>query len=173
MTERDDRVTGLATAGRALSPRARKWTLVVHIIASVALVGDTAAILVLAVVATGTSDPHFAHASYRFMRILIPMFGIPLTLIGLTTGLVLAFGTAAGGVRRFWVRAKILLVLAVIGIGALWLAPIAFPSSQDEGAVRAIVGSALDVVALLTAVWLGVFKPDRSGARRHASGSTR
>ncbi|MGZ4233209.1 MAG: hypothetical protein ACXVVQ_17505 [Solirubrobacteraceae bacterium] len=140
-----------------------------HIVTSVGLLGDTAAILVLGVVAARTSEPHLAHASYQFMRLLIPMFGIPLTLIALATGLLLAFGPGEGGLRRFWVSAKLLLVLAVIAIGALLLAPVAFPSDPDNGAARAIVGAALDVVALLMAAWLAVFKPDRSGAGRPAA----
>ena len=169
MTGRSDRITGPGRGGRALSPRARKWALLVHIVASVGLLGDTAAILVLATVAVGTGDPHLADASYRFMRLLIPMLGIPLTLIALITGLLLAFGTRTGGPRRFWVGAKLLLALVVMGIGALVLAPVAFPSGVQEGAAGAIVGSAVDVVALLTAVWLAVFKPSLRGAGRPAA----
>jgi hypothetical protein len=61
------------------------------------------------------------------------------------------------------VSAKLLLILVVTGIGALVLAPVAFPSGPDGGAPRAIVGSAVDVVALSTAVWLAVFKPNPTG----------
>ena len=169
MTERNDRIAGAGHRARALSPRARKWTLLVHIVASVGLLGDTAAILVLAIVAAGTGDPHLADASYRFMRLLIPLFGIPLTVIGLMTGLLLAFGTRAGGLRRFWVGAKLLLALVVMGIGALVLAPVAFPSGAQHGAAGAIAGSAVDVVALLTAVWLAVFKPSLRGRGRRTT----
>ncbi len=165
MTGRADRVAGAQAADSALSPRARQWILVAHIVASVGLLGDTAAILVLAVVAAGTGDPHLVHAGYQFMRLLVPVFGIPLTLIALITGLLLAFAT--GGLRRFWVRAKLLLVLVVMGIGALVLAPVAFPSGADQGAANAIAASAVDVVALLTSVWLAVFRPNPRGARRH------
>jgi len=108
------------------------------------------------------------------MRLLIPMFGIPLTFIGLASGLLLALRTGSGGLRRFWVRAKLLLALAVIGIGALLLAPVAFPSRQHHGAVRAIVGAALDVLAMLGAASLAVFRPHPSGARwRGAAERTR
>jgi hypothetical protein len=165
--------TGRMSAGRAamsgsLSARARKWTLVVHIVASVGLLGDTTAILVLGVVASGTSDPYLAHAAYQFMHLLIPMFGIPLTLIALGTGLLLALATRVGGLRPFWVRAKLLLVLVVIGIGALVLASVAFPSGQDHGAPSAIIGSSLDVAALLTATGLAVFKRDPKRLRAPA-----
>src|SRR5947209_3139331 len=102
MTERT--FAGRPATRGLLSPPARKWTLVVHIVASVGLLGDTSAILVLGVVAAGTSDPYLAHAAYRFMHLLIPIFGIPLTLIALGTGLLLAFATRAGGLRPFWVQ---------------------------------------------------------------------
>lgn len=173
MNGRSKRLARALLAQNAVSPTRRKWTLTVHIVASVGLLGDTAAILVLGTVAARTGDPHLAHASYRFMRLLIPMFGIPLTLIALTSGLMLATGSGPVGLRRFWVRAKLLLVLAVIGIGALLLAPVAFPSGQDGGAAGAVVGSALDVAALLSAVWLAVFKPNPSGGRAAASAETR
>lgn len=69
---------------------------------------------------------------------------------------------------RLWVRAKVALVLAVIGIGASVLAPVAFPSGEYTGAWRAILGSALDLAALLTAVSLAVFKPDSARVPRDA-----
>jgi hypothetical protein len=159
---------GRPAMGGSPSARARKWTLVVHIVASVGLLGDTTAILVLGVVAAGTSDRYLAHAAYEFMQLLIPMFGILLTLIALGTGLLLAFATGGGGLRPFWVRAKLLMALVVIGIGALVLASVAFPSGQDHGAPSAIVGSSLDVVALLTAAGLAVFKPDPKRRRLSA-----
>ena len=173
MTDHTSEPVGSHREPFAISPRGRKWTLVVHIVASVGLLGDTSAILLLAVVASTTSDTHLAAASFRFMRLLIPMFGIPLTLTALVTGLGLAFGTSWGGLRRFWVRAKLALVLVVLAIGALVLAPVAFPSGHSVVAVRVIVGAAVDVLALLTAVSFAVFKPAARWRRQRIRNRTR
>ena len=101
------RLAGSRAVHSGVPTRARKWTLVVHVVASVGLLGDTAVILVLGVVAATTTDSYREHASYEFMRLLIPMFGIPLILIALSTGLLLARARGPDGLRQFWVRAKL------------------------------------------------------------------
>jgi hypothetical protein len=152
-----------------MRPRERKWILVAHIAASVGLLGDTAAILVLGAVAGATGDAHLANAAYTFMRLLIPMFGIPLTFVALASGLVLALGTGTGGLGPFWVRAKLLFALGVVAVGAFLLAPVAFRSGPPHGAASAIVGASLDVAALLSAVSLAVFKPIKAVPRLRRS----
>jgi hypothetical protein len=73
MTGHMSQPAGSQTERYALSARRRKWTLVVRIVAPFGLLGDTSAILMLAVVAAATSDPRLATASFKFMRLLIRM----------------------------------------------------------------------------------------------------
>jgi hypothetical protein len=73
-------------------------------------------------------------------------------------------------VRYAWVAAKLALLIGVILVGALVLGPGTDAMRNGEGGAEArlIAGSAYDVVALLAATGLSVFKP-----RRRRRGSAR
>ena len=68
--------------------------------------------------------------------------------------------------RHGWVAAKLVLLLGVILVGALVLGPGTDAMRAGEGGAetRLIAGSAYDVLALLAATGLSVFKPRRQAA---------
>jgi len=162
--------SGVMSAARiTLRPAARRALLTVHIIAGVGLLGDVAAVLAVNLRAATTGDAALAAASYELLTMFTVLFGIPLSLVSLATGILLGRSSAWGVVRYAWVTAKLGLLLGVILVGALVLGPGTETMRTGGGGAEArlIAGSAYDVAALTLATGLSVFKPRRRrGARR-------
>ena len=157
-----------------LVPAVRRAVLTVHIIAGVGLLGDVAAVLAVNVRAATTGDAVLAAASYDLLAMFTVLFGIPLSLLSLATGIVLGLGSKWGVVRHAWVAAKLALLVGVILVGALVIGPGTEAMRTGDGGAEArlIAGAAYDVVALTLATGLSVFKPRRRRrVRRSAAGS--
>jgi hypothetical protein len=146
-----------------LRPAARRALLTVHIIAGVGLLGDVGAVLAVNIRAAATDDPALAAASYELLAMFTVMFGIPLSLISLATGILLGLATPWGVLRYAWVTAKLALLVGVMLVGSLILGPgtDAMRSGDGGAEARLIAGSAYDVAALTLATGLSVFKPRR------------
>lgn len=106
-----------------LGARIRKAIVVLHIVASVALLGEVWGLVVLNLTATVTDDTTLAYAAYRLMHRLIFAGGVPLSLTGLATGIVLALSSRWGLVRHYWVFLKLLILVGVILSGVLFFTP--------------------------------------------------
>jgi uncharacterized membrane protein len=147
----------------ALRPNVRRALLTVHIIAGVGLLGDVAAVLAINVRAATTADPALAAASYELLSMFTVLFGIPLSMLALLSGITLGLGSKWGVVRYGWVLAKLVLLLGVIAVGAFVLGPgtDAMRHGHDDAEARLIAGSVYDVIALAAATGLSVFKPRR------------
>ncbi|WP_131742939.1 DUF2269 domain-containing protein [Actinomadura roseirufa] len=154
-------------AGRRWRPRppVRKTLALVHIAASVALLGEVWGQLVLNLTATLTADGALAHAAYRLMWVLVVAGGIPLALTALASGIALGLGSPWGLARHYWVLAKLVLLIGVILFGALLFQPEAMADATRGGArpsgrgweqVAVVSGQ---FVMVLTATALSVFKP--------------
>lgn len=145
-----------------LSPFSKKLVLTIHIMVSVGLLGDSAGYLAVAIAVT--DDPLLARASYQMLQMFAFVFGIPLSFAALLTGLLLGLGTGWGVFRYPWVTTKLLLIVSVIAVGALVLKDgmSAMLTGQGGTEGRLISGAAYDVIALMAATTLGVFKPGRS-----------
>jgi Predicted integral membrane protein (DUF2269) len=152
--------TTLSAPRIRLSPQLRRAVLTVHIVASVGLLGDVAAVLAVNVRAATTDDPALAAASYELLQMFTVLFGIPLSMLSLATGLALGAGTKWGVLRHRWVAGKLLLILSVIVAGALVLGPQTEAMRSGGGSQAALIAaSAWDVLALMLATGLSVFKP--------------
>jgi Predicted integral membrane protein (DUF2269) len=153
-----------------LSPAVRRAVLTVHIIAGVGLLGDVAAVLAVNVRAATTGDAVLAAASYDLLAMFTVLFGIPLSLLSLATGILLGLGSKWGVLRHAWVATKLALLVGVILVGALVIGPgtEAMRSGDGGAEARLIAGATYDVVALTVATGLSVFKPRRRRARRSA-----
>jgi uncharacterized membrane protein len=147
-----------ATSKRRLSPRARRIALTAHIVASVGLLGDVAGFLAIAVRAATTPDPALEAASYELLAMFGMVFGIPLSLASIATGVTLGLGTKWGVLRYPWVTTKLVLNVSVLVVGALVLGP----SIDEDAGGRLIAGAAYDVAVLTLATTLSVFKPGRA-----------
>src|SRR4051794_30790883 len=161
-TERRQAARGQSPPARRLSQRWRHAVLSVHIAASVAILGDSAAFLAIALRARSLPAAD-AHASYEILGMLSLAFGIPLSFVALITGVVLGLGSRWGVFRHPWVVAKLVLLLSVMAVGGLVLGPAEAAALDGTGGTGGLVaGAAWDVLALLTAVGLSVFKPGRA-----------
>ena len=154
----------------ALAPKARRWLLVAHIATSVALLGEISGFLAVAIRAELSDDPAFTAAAYDLLAMFSLVFGIPLSFGALITGIVLGLGTKWGVLRHPWVTLKLAALVSVILVGALVLGPSVEAMRDGDGDAGALIvaGAAWDVVVLLAATALSVFKPGRArvGRRR-------
>jgi hypothetical protein len=106
---------------RRLTSTARKGTLIVHLISSVGWLALGMCLLTLGVTALTTSSADAVRASYRAMQILGDALILPLSLLSLASGLVLALGTPWGLFRYHWVSVKFWLTLAATAASNLAL----------------------------------------------------
>ena len=155
-----------------LRPWLRKTVLVVHIAGSVALLGEVWALVVLNTLAT-TGEIPLARGAYKLMSTLVFAGGIPLSMISLITGILLATTSHWGLLRHFWVMAKLTLLILVICVGmflfdpgGMAVAPLPSPTMQ-WGQVAAV---SAQVVMLVTATCLSVFKPGKRRSRAVPAG---
>ena len=123
--------------------------------------------LAINVRAATTGDADLAAASYDLLAMFTILFGLPLSLTALATGVLLGLASKWGVVRHGWVAIKLVLLLGVILVGALVLGPGTDAMRNGDGGAetRLIAGSAYDVIALLGATGLSVFKPRRRRRR--------
>lgn len=155
-------------------PPVRKTITVVHVVASVALLGEVWGLVLLNLTATLTEDATLAHAAYRLMSVLVFGGGIPLSLTALATGIALATGSPWGLARHYWVLAKLVLLIAVILAGMLLFTPEAMADATAGGAAPAgrrweqVAVVSCQLAMLLTATALSVFKPRGRVGRRRA-----
>ncbi|MEV0235190.1 hypothetical protein [Nonomuraea sp. NPDC050786] len=165
------RMTGESSIWRQVSAvrsRIRKTVMVIHIVASVALLGEVWGLVVLNTAAAMTKDTGLAHAAYRLMPGLVFAGGIPLSLTALATGVILGLTSHWGLFRHYWVTAKLVLLVAVICVGMFLFDPegmaalteggAAAPASRQWGQIAAL---GAQVAMLMTATALSVFKPRR------------
>ncbi|MEV4569784.1 hypothetical protein AB0K12_39000 [Nonomuraea sp. NPDC049419] len=144
----------------------RKTLLVVHIVASVALVGEVWGLVALNTAATLTDDLALAHVAYRLMPIMVFAGGIPLSLIALVSGIALGLGTHWGLIRYYWVAIKLGLLVAVVCVGMFLFDPEGM-AAATEGARQAVTSRqwaqvwvlGAQIVMLLISTALSVFKP--------------
>jgi hypothetical protein len=172
MTERRARTTILrmsttavaSSRTRRLAPRTRKLLLIVHIAASVALLGTCASIVLTSLTAALSDDDTLAHSAYELLgnsRFL----GIPFTFLSLITGVLLAVLGRWGLFRYRWTAIKLLALLGVLLLGAvpqnLVLDPLiesATPTVEGTRWLVPVIAGA-QIALLLLATSLSVIKP--------------
>lgn len=146
---------------KSISLTSLKTILTLHIIVSVGLLGDSAGYLAVAIYGANVSDPLTARACYEILQMLAFVFGIPLSFAALLTGLWLTSITKWKLLRYPWVTIKFLLIISVIVVGAAVLKKGMDAMLDGTGGAegRLIMGASYDVVALIIATILAVFKP--------------
>ncbi|QDY77796.1 DUF2269 domain-containing protein [Streptomyces qinzhouensis] len=117
---------------KPLSRPARRTLLVVHVSASASWLGLTLGLLALAVTAVTTDPPAgtadggpggIVEAAVRSMKVFTDWLVLPLALVTLGSGLLLALGTPWGLARHRWVLIKFWLTLITLTATALALRP--------------------------------------------------
>ena len=149
---------------RFLPQRVRLAVLTAHIMISVGLLGDSAGFLAVAIRAARTQDPAAAIEQVKVLNMFSIVFGIPLSIGAIVTGVILGLGTKWGIFRYPWVTFKLLLILSVMLVGGLFIGPAQALILERGGHAfdQLIAAAAYDVIALAIATGLSVFKP---GAR--------
>ena len=89
------------------------------------------------------------------------VFGIPLSLVALASGILLGVGGKWGVLRYVWVAAKLVLLLSVILVGAFVIGPATAAMRAGDGGRETVLiaAAAYDVIVLALATGLSVFKP--------------
>jgi len=147
----------------------RKPLVLIHVIASVGLLGATSSSLLLAVVAA--TDRDIANSAYELISLQSLVFGIPLSFIALATGLALGAATKWGVLRYRWTAIKLVLLIGVIFNGALMIGPTTAQRIDGDGSAwQLVLALGLSAGLLATSVWLSVYKP---GGRLRTASSTR
>jgi hypothetical protein len=167
-----------ARPGRRRFPlRVRHAVLTAHIVFSVALLGDSAGFLAVAIRTSTLDDPALVHDSLKTLNMFSLVFGIPLSFAALLTGIALGIGTRWGVFRYPWVVIKLSLIVVVLLVGAFIISPASAQMLDGDGDTtgRLITGAVIDVVALTAATALAVFKPGRAFRRSamRSSGANR
>jgi uncharacterized membrane protein SirB2 len=153
---------------KLMSQSVRRTVLTAHIVVSVGLLGDSAGFLAVAIQAATTSDPAVAEGSRQTLETFSVVFGIPLSVLSILTGVTLGLGTKWGVFRYPWVTIKLALVVSVMLVGALVIGQ---NTGRDDRDGLLIAAAAYDVVALCTATGLSVFKPGGRRGRRTPAGA--
>jgi hypothetical protein len=143
------------TARRTLRPRPRKVLLSVHVMASVALLGISAAQLALAIAAV-TGDAEAASTVYRLMLAVVHAVTIPLAVLTLASSIALGRLTKWGLFEYWWVIAKSVLFVGAVVAAVTLLRP---ALSGGAGSPVPLIVLPLQVVAFGAATVLSVFKP--------------
>ncbi|MGH4023146.1 MAG: hypothetical protein ACRDRV_01020 [Pseudonocardiaceae bacterium] len=152
-----------------LAPHTRKTVVVLHVIASVALLGQVWVNMVLALFAMVTPDAGAARSAYSYLQLFVFTSAIPFTMLSLLTGVVLGVGSKWGVLRYRWVSAKLVLLMLTVLIGMAVQGPlleqlVVAPSPGVRWAHAAAAG--VQFVLLVVATWLSVFKPGGRFRRR-------
>jgi hypothetical protein len=152
---------------KAMPRRLHRTVLTAHIVVSVGLLGDSMGFLAVAIRAATTPDPAVAEVSRETLEMFGLVFGIPLSVLSIATGVTLGLGTKWGVLRYPWVTLKLALIASVMVVGALVIGP---STGRDDRDALLVAGGVYQVLALSTATSLSVFKP---GGRRARSASRR
>ncbi|MFE0434376.1 DUF2269 family protein [Streptomyces nigra] len=112
-----------STTVTRLGRRVRRGLLAVHVLASAGWLGLTLGLLALGTTAATTGAPAAVEASVRGMKLFADWLLLPLAVLTLVSGLVLALGTHWGLARHRWVFTKFWLTLGTTAATALVLRP--------------------------------------------------
>lgn len=159
-------ITATSKPARRLSPQVRKWLVAAHVLVAVGWFGIVAAKLVLEIVAATTGTPDVVRAGYLFTAALDRAAFPPAALATLITGIILSVGTLWGLFRYWWIVAKLVLTVAVIVTGVVFVgawteAALADPSTTTTGSASAwLIGAAITHLLMLgAATVISVLKP--------------
>ncbi|MFE0181004.1 DUF2269 domain-containing protein [Streptomyces olivaceus] len=160
---------------KKLSRPARRGLLVVHVVASASWLGLTLGLLALGATAATTASPTAVEAGVRSMKLFADWLLLPLALLTLTSGVVLALGTHWGLARHRWVFTKfwvtsattVATVLALRpGVNSAVAAVAAGEALPDAGDVLAGPVVSLSAYVFMTVVsLLKPWGPTRRGRR--------
>jgi hypothetical protein len=152
-----------------MSPGVRKLVLATHLTVSVGWLGAVGAYLALDLTAATSQDADLVRAVWIAMGLIVSSVIVPLSLVSLLTGLVMALGTKWGLVRHWWVLISFVLtviatlvLLSEAGVVSATAAIAADPVRSDDVVLAlppTLLHSAGGMLVLLVVQVLNVCKP--------------
>ncbi|MFJ6853952.1 DUF2269 domain-containing protein [Streptomyces sp. NPDC091271] len=145
---------------KPLKRSVRRSVLVAHVAVSVGWLGLTVGLLALGLTAFLTHDPTMAQAATRAMKVFGDWLVVPVALLSLLSGLLLALGTQWGLARHRWVWTKFWLTLITAGLSIFSLRP-----GIDEAAARGatdidlVIAPSVATATYLFVTAISVLKP--------------
>ena len=155
----------------SMGPRLRKLALTVHLTFSVGWIGAVMAYLALVIAAMGARDENRLRAAWIAMEVTGWFAIVPLALLSLLTGLVMALGTRWGLFRHYWVVTSVLLTILANGVLLGHMPAVsrvaALAAGTRSGEVAALRGglrsellhAGVGLMVLLVVQVLNVYKP--------------
>ncbi|MFC9478120.1 DUF2269 domain-containing protein [Streptomyces griseus] len=154
----------------------RRGVLVAHVAVSVSWLGLTVGLLTLGLTAFLTGDPATASAATRAMKVFGDWLVVPVALLSLVSGLVLALGTPWGLARHRWVWIKFWLTLITTGLSIFSLRPGIDAAVADEVVdINLVIAPSVATATYLFITAISVLKPwglTRRGSRLRISASS-
>ncbi|NEB36813.1 DUF2269 domain-containing protein [Streptomyces sp. SID14515] len=154
----------------------RRGVLVAHVAVSVSWLGLTVGLLTLGLTAFLTADPATASAATRAMKVFGDWLVVPVALLSLVSGLVLALGTPWGLARHRWVWTKFWLTLITTGLSIFSLRPGIDAAVADEVVdINLVIAPSVATATYLFITAISVLKPwglTRRGRRLRISASS-
>jgi hypothetical protein len=163
-----------------VTARRRSIGVTIHVVAALALLGVSSVLMVAGLRAATRDDAREAHSIYELLRLLTFSLDLPLAFITLLSGALLALTSIWGMFRYWWVIAKLAIYGATLIIGVVLIGPsldtlidVTETGSPRESGARStlIVAAGVQVVILIGAATLGVFKPGRPRRARRRTGA--
>lgn len=153
-----------------MTPRLRKFALIVHITSSVGWLGAVASFLALAIAGLISQDAQIVPAAYLAMELIAWFVIVPLSFASLLSGVIQSLGTQWGLFRHYWVLVKFLLTIIATLVLLLQLEPISYIASVAaettlssaylrEARLSLVVHAGSGLLVLLVVTTLSVYKP--------------
>lgn len=145
-----------------LSRPLRRALVLVHVAVSVGWLGLSVSLLTLGLTARFTADATLASACYRCMRVLAGTVLMPISLVALTSGVLLAYGRPWGLTRHWWIVAKLILTVAAAALSIFALPALLRQAVQPptvSTATNLAIAPAVAVTTYTVIVALAVLKP--------------
>ncbi|MGH2826004.1 MAG: DUF2269 domain-containing protein [Actinomycetota bacterium] len=163
-----------------MGPGIRKFALAAHLTFSVGWIGTLVAYLALGVAAVTSEEVMNVRAAWTAMEIIGWYVTVPLALLSLLTGLVMALGTKWGLFGYYWVVISFVLTVFATVVLLLHMPTVtktAEVAQQAEGSALDALGGdlehpAIGLVVLLVVQVLNIYKPPgmtRYGWRKQSS----
>jgi hypothetical protein len=159
-----------------LTAAPRKFLLTLHVMSSLGWAGAVAVFVVLDIAALTGPDPELGRLLWIALQAVAWSLLVPLALASLTTGVLLALGTAWGLFRHYWVIFKLVLTLVATLVLMVYTQTIstvaamaADPAMSGMDFPSALLHTGGGLVVLLLTTVLAVYKPQgmtRYGQRK-------
>jgi hypothetical protein len=153
-----------------MTPQIRKFTLIVHVTASIGWIGAVVTYLVLVVAAMTNQDTEMLRSAWMALELIGWFAIVPLAIASLLTGLIMSLGTKWGLFRHYWVLFSLILTTVATAILLQHMQSVSFFAGAAEtnsvsvialrsGLQGELLHAGVGMLVLLVIQVLNVYKP--------------